>query len=76
MFVRSHIKHCLRSWSMIDTKGHVMTTQYKDRFSEAEKELSEKSAFICESCKTKYGKDEARKRNMNCCGKTLSEVAQ
>ncbi len=36
-----------------------MSKQYTDRFSEAEKELSEKSAFICESCNTKYDKEEA-----------------
>lgn len=31
-----------------------MTTQYHDRFSEAEKELPEKSAFICKICDKKY----------------------
>jgi len=59
---------------MTDTKGTVMTTTYKDRFSEAEKELSEKSAFICTSCKTRYSKEEAKKRDSSCCGRTLSEL--
>lgn len=36
-----------------------MSKQYTDRFSEAEKELSDKSAFICESCNKKYDKEEA-----------------
>jgi hypothetical protein len=57
-------------------KGLIMMTQYKDRFSKAENELSEKSAFICESCKTTYGKEVARKKDMNCCGMTLSELMQ
>jgi len=36
-----------------------MSKKYTDRFSEAEKELSDKSAFICESCNKKYDKEEA-----------------
>jgi len=39
-----------------------MATQYKDRFSEAEEELSEKSAYICTSCNTFYGKEKAKKQ--------------
>ena len=51
-----------------------MTTTYKDRFTEAEIELTEKSAFICSSCKTKYGQKEAKKHDMSCCGRTLTEL--
>lgn len=36
-----------------------MFKKYTDRFSEAEKELSDKSAFICDSCNKKYDKEEA-----------------
>ena len=36
-----------------------MSPKYTDRFSEAEKELSDKSAFICESCNKKYDEKEA-----------------
>lgn len=53
-----------------------MSEEYKDRFSEAEKELSEKSAFVCVSCKTKYSKTEADKQDNSCCGRTLTELLQ
>jgi len=53
-----------------------MTGQYTDRFSDAEKELTEKSAFICEGCNTKYQRKEAEKRDMACCGRTLSELVK
>jgi hypothetical protein len=39
-----------------------MATQYKDRFSQAEDELSEKSAYICTSCDTYYNKEKDKKR--------------
>ncbi len=48
-----------------------MSTQYHDRFSEAEKELQEKSAFVCLSCQKTYKKHEAEKQDKTCCGKTL-----
>lgn len=50
------------------------TTQYHDRFTEAEKELPEKSAFICESCNKKFAKKEAEKKDMSCCGQPLKEM--
>jgi predicted metal-binding protein len=53
-----------------------MSDQYHDRFSKASKELSEKSAFICESCNKKYQKKEAEKKDMACCGRSLKELHQ
>jgi predicted metal-binding protein len=50
-----------------------MSEQYKDRYSKAAEELSEKNAFICESCQKKYDKEEAEKKSRTCCGKTLTE---
>jgi len=53
-----------------------MTDKYKDRFSDAEKELSEKSAFECKSCNTKYSKPDAEKKENTCCGRTMTELLQ
>ena len=53
-----------------------MTKKYTDKFSEAEKEQQDKSAFICESCNKKYPKNEAEKREMNCCGKPLTHPSK
>lgn len=53
-----------------------MTKQYQDRFSEAEKELQDKSAYICESCNKKYPKKEAKEKGYNCCGRTMKELLQ
>jgi hypothetical protein len=39
-----------------------MSKQYKDRFSEAEYELSDKSAYICTSCNTFYNKEKDKKK--------------
>lgn len=39
-----------------------MATQYNDRFSEAEEELSEKSGYVCPSCDTYYSKQKNKKR--------------
>ena len=49
-----------------------MTKQYTDKFSEAEREQQDKSAFICESCNKRYPKNEAEKREMSCCGEPLT----
>lgn len=51
-----------------------MSKEYHDRFSAAEEELSEKSAFICESCNKTYRKDEAKTHNQTCCGKPLKKI--
>lgn len=51
-----------------------MATKYTDRFTDAEKELQEKSAFACETCKKTYNKQEADKQDMSCCGRTLKEM--
>lgn len=53
-----------------------MSTQYHDRFSEAEKELQDKSAFVCVSCEKTYKKHEAEKQDKTCCGKTLKEITK
>jgi len=53
-----------------------VSEKYKDRFSEAEKELTKKSAFVCEVCDTKYRKKEAAKKDNTCCGRTMKEVIQ
>ncbi|MDT8443434.1 MAG: hypothetical protein RQ722_04020 [Desulfuromonadales bacterium] len=53
-----------------------MSKEYTDRFTEAEKELQEKSGFICESCNKKYHKDEAKKQGNTCCGRTMKELVQ
>lgn len=53
-----------------------MTDQYHDKFTESSKELQEKSGFVCETCKTKYHKEEAVKRDMTCCNRTMKELVQ
>jgi len=39
-----------------------MARQYKDRFSEAENELTEKSAYTCASCDIHFKKENAKKQ--------------
>jgi len=51
-----------------------MTKEYKDRFSEAEKELEDKNAFVCLSCDKKYPRKEAEKHERTCCGRTMKEL--
>lgn len=51
-------------------------TEYKDNFSEATKEQQNKSAFICESCKTEYNQEDAQKKGNTCCGRTMKELLQ
>lgn len=53
-----------------------MSEEYKDRFSNAEKEQQDKSAFVCESCNTKYDKKAAEDKDYNCCGRTMKELLQ
>ena len=53
-----------------------MSNQYKDRFSEGTKDLEDKSAFVCNSCNKKYKKEEAVKKEMTCCNRTLTELLQ
>ena len=53
-----------------------MSKEYTDRFSEAEKELSGKNAYLCENCNKKYPKSEAEEKGFNCCGRTLTELLQ
>jgi len=53
-----------------------MSEQYKDRFSEATKELEEKAAYICRSCKKLYNIERAKKNNLSCCGRTITELLQ
>lgn len=51
-----------------------MSADYKDRFTEAEKEQQDKSAFVCETCNTKYSKKEAEKKGEACCDQPLKEI--
>ena len=53
-----------------------MSTKYSDRFTEASKELQEKSGFVCEICNKIYVKDEAVKQDLTCCNRTMKELAQ
>lgn len=53
-----------------------MTTEYTDKFSEATKDLQEKSGFVCETCNKTYSRDKAVKQDMSCCNRTLKELAQ
>ncbi len=53
-----------------------MSKQYHDRFSSAEEEQQEKSAFVCENCNTRYSKKEAKDKMMNCCGRSLTGLLQ
>jgi hypothetical protein len=54
----------------------MMTDNYKDKFSDAEKDLSEKSAFECKSCNKKYSKSDAQRKGNTCCGRTMTELLQ
>lgn len=51
-----------------------MCADYKDRFSDAEKEQQDKSAFVCESCNTKYSKKDAVEKGDTCCDQPLKEI--
>ncbi len=53
-----------------------MSGQYKDRFSDAEKELQEKNAFVCLSCNKKYSKKEAENHEKTCCGRSMKELVE
>lgn len=53
-----------------------MSDQYKDKFSDASKELKDKSGFVCESCKKTYSKEDAEKQGNSCCGRTMKELEQ
>ncbi len=53
-----------------------MSDKYKDKFSDASKELQDKSGFVCESCNKTYTKEDADKQDMSCCGRTLKELVQ
>ena len=53
-----------------------MSTKYSDRFTEASRELQDKSGFVCETCNKIYVKDEAVKREMTCCNRTMKELVQ
>lgn len=53
-----------------------MTDQYKDRFTKATEELPEKSAFVCKGCNKQYNKEEAKKKDMSCCDRSLTELMQ
>ena len=48
-------------------------SEYKDKFTEAEKEQQEKSAFKCETCNKEYPKAEAEKHKMTCCERSVTE---
>ena len=54
----------------------VMTKEYHDKFSQASKELQEKSGFVCENCKTKYSREGAKKQGNTCCGRTMKELIE
>lgn len=47
---------------------------YKDRFSTAEKEQEDKSAFVCETCNAEYDKTAAEKKDYNCCGRSMKQL--
>ena len=51
-------------------------SEYKDKFSEASQEQQDKSAFICEHCKTKYTKQQVEEKDNSCCGRTVKELHQ
>lgn len=53
-----------------------MSEQYHDKFSDASKELPEKSGFVCLSCKKRYSKEEAEEHEHECCGRTMKELVQ
>ena len=51
-----------------------MSKEYHDRFSAAEEELSEKSAFICESCNKTYRQEDVETRNLASGAKPLKKT--
>ena len=51
-----------------------MSEKYHDRFSKAEEESGEKSAFVCESCDKKYSRKTAEEKGKSCCGRTMREL--
>lgn len=53
-----------------------MSKEYTDRFTEASKELPEKSGYVCVSCNKKYEKKDAEKKEMTCCGRTMKELTE
>lgn len=53
-----------------------MSTAYKDRYSDASKQLQDTSVFVCETCKQTYHKEEAVKQDMTCCNRTMKELVQ
>ena len=53
-----------------------MSKEYHDRFTEASEDLEKRSGFICESCKKTYVKEEAVKKDMTCCNRTMKELVQ
>jgi len=53
-----------------------MSEEYKDRFTEADKEQQNKSAFYCESCNKKFDKATAESQKIECCGRTLTELLE
>jgi len=55
-------------------KEESVTKQYKDKFSETEKELQEKSAYVFENGNKKHPKEEVREKGFNCCGRTMKEL--
>ena len=53
-----------------------MAEQYSDRFTDASREVSEKSGFVCENCNKTYPREEAVKQRMTCCNRTLKELVK
>ena len=53
-----------------------MATEYSDKFSEATKELQDKNAFVCEPCNKTYSKNDAIKKDMTCCNRTMKVLVQ
>jgi methionyl-tRNA synthetase len=53
-----------------------MATKYSDRFSEAPKKLQEKYGFVCETCNKTYSREQAIKKDMACCNRTMKELLQ
>ena len=53
-----------------------MSEEYKDKFTEASKDLQDKSGYVCKTCDTKYSKKEAQEKANTCCGRSLTELLQ
>ncbi len=53
-----------------------MADKYSDKFTEASKELQEKSGFVCETCKKTYSRGGAVKKDLTCCNRTMKELVQ